>query len=148
MKKVNVQMTLMGAIFALVLPGMVAMAFWEVDAPGSLLYCLILGALGATIRDDMADVSFDSLGGGALMAGVTYLLFLGGILTGDGGGGLLTSNTFPSFTTTTESSVAAFITVRPVSIESTAKLLIWCFMSGYSRTFAVGMLKRMKQSSD
>jgi hypothetical protein len=34
---------------------------------------------------------------GSVMGGVLYVIFLGGILTGDGGNGLFTSNLFPLF---------------------------------------------------
>lgn len=37
---------------------------------------------------------------GGMMAAVAYLLFMAGILTGDSGGGLLTTNVFPNFSRT------------------------------------------------
>jgi hypothetical protein len=80
----------------------------------------------------------------AVMAGIVYLLFLAGILTGDGGGGLFTSNLFPKFTWPGPSEMAldmrTVLKVRPTSIQDFGKLVVWCFVAGYSEKFAAGIL--------
>ena len=95
------QLCLVGAISLLVLIGL----FWPV---GSFLFGLSLGSLGGSIallrrvRGEMASVLVEIAADmtstlmpvlyGGLMAGVAYLLFMSGILSGEGGSGLFTSN--------------------------------------------------------
>ncbi len=88
---------------------------------------------------------------GGLMAGIAYLLFVSGILSGDGGSGLFTSNLFPNFTepqTKTEQLIRAFLEIRPVSMKDTGKLLVWCFVAGYSERFVTGILKQLERRGE
>lgn len=87
---------------------------------------------------------------GGLMAGVAYLLFMSGILTGEGGKGLLTSNLFPRFTEPAGDAgsllnMKQVLQIRPSSTQDLGKLLVWCFLSGYSETFVAGVLKLLEQ---
>ena len=83
---------------------------------------------------------------GGLMAGLAYMLFLSGILSGTGKGGLLTSNLFPDFTTSETSvrpSITAYLNLRPASITDAGRLLVWSFIAGYSERFVTGILDQM-----
>ena len=84
---------------------------------------------------------------GGVMAAVAYGLFMSQILSGEQGGGLLTTNLFPNFTGS-DGQVAtaqAFRNMRPQSLQSLGKLLVWCFVAGYSERFIVGVLSRLDQ---
>jgi len=90
---------------------------------------------------------------GAIMAGLTYLLFMSGILSGNAGSGLLTTNLFPTFDvdlvdTKTEGVVKAFLGSRPATLPDLGKLLVWCFLAGYSEKFVLGILGKLEQRSD
>ena len=82
---------------------------------------------------------------GGLMAAVTYLLFMSGILTGDGGNGLFTSNLFPNFSRPAAPAgelldMRTILTLRPDGIADFGKLMVWCFVSGFSERFVISML--------
>lgn len=82
---------------------------------------------------------------GGIMAGVTYMLFMSGILTGDGGNGLFTSNLFPNFTHPPQPegellSLPYVLSIRPSNIADAGKLLVWCFIAGYSEKFVKTIL--------
>ena len=86
---------------------------------------------------------------GGLMAAVAYVLFMSGILTGDGGQGLFTSNLFPNFTAPEEKeggllSVPVLLQLRPESVKDFGKLLVWCFLAGYSEKFVAGILQSLE----
>ena len=77
------------------------------------------------------------------MASVAYLLFMSGILTGEQGQGLFTSNLFPNFThpvipTGQLLTVPMILQIRPVSVADVGKLFVWCFLAGYSERFVTG----------
>jgi len=78
---------------------------------------------------------------GGLMAGVAYMLFMSGVLSGDGGEGLLRTNLFPSFTSTLPPdelpTLTAYIATRPSTIQDVGKLMIWSFLAGYSEGFVM-----------
>lgn len=87
---------------------------------------------------------------GGLLAVVTYILFMSGILSGDGGEGLFTSNLFPNFTRPELSenvklNFRIVLEIRPVDVKDFGKLLVWCFISGYSERFVTSILKVMEQ---
>lgn len=128
---------------------------------GTLLFALFAGAMGAgvSLARRSADLGEAELGTllrspwnlavvevvAAIMAGIVYLLFLAGILTGDGGGGLFTSNLFPKFSwptvpAETTLDIRTVLKVRPTSIQDFGKLVVWCFVAGYSEKFAPGIL--------
>jgi len=128
---------------------------------GTLLFALLAGGMGAGVSlarrsANLGEAELGTLLGSrwnlaivqvvaAVMAGIVYLLFLAGILTGDGGGGLFTSNLFPKFSWPTVPSatpldIRTVLMVRPTSIQDFGKLVVWCFVAGYSEKFAAGML--------
>jgi hypothetical protein len=120
------------------------------------------------------------------MALVAYLLFMGGILTGEGGKGLFTSNLFPNFYYPPAVGAPAHerdrgekperrvggnaqpqaperldpaggkdegkdlnwgtvIEIRPKGIAGFAKLLVWCFLAGYSEQFIGRLLGTLER---
>lgn len=103
------QIALLGAVGALVVVGL-----YVSEHLGSFPLSFCAGCLGGSIAllkrlPGESDVVLDELFAsrvtsimpmlyGGLMAVVAYLLFMSGILTGDGGTGLFTSNLFPNFT--------------------------------------------------
>lgn len=134
---------------------------------GSLVFALLFGSLGGSIallrrvrgaKDtvvaelgaDMTSTWMPLLYGG-LMAGVGYLLFLSGILSGDGGSGLFTSNLFPNFTDPDPASdelIKRFVEIRPATMKDAGKLFVWCFVAGYSERFITGILKQLERRGE
>jgi hypothetical protein len=102
-----------------------------------------LEQVGHSYIDTMMPVLY-----GAILAGITYLLFMSGILSGAAGQGLLTTNLFPTFQFDTEipegaSVVRSFLRSRPATVPDLGKLLVWCFMAGYSEHFVIGILRQL-----
>lgn len=144
--------------------------FEKVDV-GSFFFAIILGALGASIsllrrvleKKSPLISNHDNLQVlktlipilyGTVLAGFAYLLFLSGILSGDGGNGLLSSNLFPNFTKSNVlgcsgdmSLLDEFKCLNPNGIQNAGKLLVWCFLAGYSESFVIGILKRLESHS-
>lgn len=133
---------------------------WKV---GSFFFAIILGALGASVslmkRVRANDLPFSTdqsnLGifatlipilYGTVLAGVAYLLFMSGILSGDGGTGLLTTNLFPNFINPdpNDDLLKQFVTIQPSGIKDSGKLLVWCFLAGYSERFVTGILSQLE----
>lgn len=86
---------------------------------------------------------------GGILAGVAYLLFMSGLLSGPNGSGLLTTNLFPTFELESleqKTIVSAYLGSRPASIPDVGKLLVWCFLAGYSEKFVIGILGRLERS--
>lgn len=154
------QLGLLAAVGALVLLGVVF-----TQHLGSFPFAFLTGALGGSISllrrlrsesqaviDEFADSWVSSLMPmlyGGLMAGIAYLFFRSGILTGEGGNGLFTSNLFPNFTAPAveggELSVPVILRLRPESVQDFGKLLVWCFISGYSEKFVAGVLQTLEE---
>lgn len=86
---------------------------------------------------------------GTIMSSVAYLLFMSGILSGDNGGGLITTNLFPTFRHSSSHDdgnlVAQWLSIKPAGISETGKLLVWCFIAGYSETFVSGILSNIEK---
>jgi len=87
---------------------------------------------------------------GGFMATVTYLIFMSGILTGDGGGGLFTSNLFPNFTEPTVKedellSLPVVLEIRPAKVIDAGKLMVWSFIAGYSEKFIPQILASLER---
>lgn len=86
---------------------------------------------------------------GGLMAGVAYMLFMSGVLSGDDGEGLLRSNLFPSFTSNLPPdelpTLIAYIATRPSSVQDVGKLMVWSFVAGYSEGFVMGILRQIER---
>lgn len=91
---------------------------------------------------------------GGVLAVVAYFLFMSQILSGVEGGGLLATNLFPDFRAATPASglqpltVQHWLDLRPIDIASAGKLIVWCFLAGYSERFVLGVLGRLEKSSD
>ena len=89
---------------------------------------------------------------GGILALITYLLFIGGVLTGEGGGGLFTSNLFPNFTAGASSEdggvdMRVIIATKPASVKDMALLLIWSLLSGYSEKFVDRILRTLEKQN-
>ena len=82
---------------------------------------------------------------GGVMAGVTYLLFMSKILSGDQEG-LLSTNLFPTFRSFADTAghsnrmptIHEYLEMRPADIADVGKLMIWCFLAGYSERIRYG----------
>ncbi len=178
---------------------------------GNFWFAIIMGPLGASvvlmnkIKNGTVKIDSESKGYivltlmpllyGTIMAGITYLIFMSQILSGDGGGGLITTNIFPNFTdfsdtldtvkaveisklidliggsdtisrmelmdtisslqsseekvlNPSESSIMQkFLHIRPTTMADSGKLLVWCFISGYSENFITGILRNMESNA-
>lgn len=131
---------------------------------GFFFFTTLIGALGASVsllkrahsNRKFFDEEFKTLKiftvlmpvlYGTILAGVAYLLFVSGILSGDGGEGMLTSNLFPNFEEITADNLTMFqqfLQTKPENMQNTAKLFIWCFMAGYSESFVAGILNQLE----
>ncbi len=133
---------------------------------GSYFFAAILGCLGGSITllrrvkkeagtlvEEMAAswiATLMPLLYAGLMASVAYLLFMSGIVSGDGGNGLLSSNLFPNFTNPNPDgaellSFKHVAQMRPASLQDLGKLMVWCFLAGYSERFVIGILKQLER---
>jgi len=175
-KIIYAQLGLMGFISLTIILG-----FIVDDQLWSFLYCLFLGGLGGSISylrrlpteeyetlarsNESTVTTLMPIVYGSIMAIVMYLLFMSGILTGDGGKGLFTSNLFPNFglltgegkiecSSSTSGSVLdqmpattikEVLSIRPCSVKDLGKLFVWCFISGYSEKFVAGILGSLEK---
>lgn len=83
---------------------------------------------------------------GLVMAGLVYVIFMSGIVTGDGGKGLVTTNLFPKFfypknDADTVMNFQYIIGIRPATIQEFGKLLVWSFLAGYSERFVPSLVE-------
>lgn len=89
---------------------------------------------------------------GGLMAGVAYFLFVSQVLSGTDGRGLLAINLFPDFdyksVLNRPLKVKDWLALRPKNPDDVGKLIVWCFLAGYSESFISGILKRLEQSTN
>ena len=133
---------------------------------GSFPFGIIIGSIGATVSvmrrinsgdakivDRLTDDKLFSILRpvlyGTLMSGVIYLMFLSGIVSGTEGDGLLSTNLFPDFTTSDKklNLVQQFVQITPDGIQNTGKLLVWCFIAGYSERFVAGLLDQLERKT-
>lgn len=88
---------------------------------------------------------------GGMMAAVAYFLFVSQVLSGKEGDGLLATNLFPDFNNLTIDSgrlaVKDWLDLRPKGLHNAGKLIVWCFLAGYSESFVSGILQRLEQNS-
>jgi len=141
--------------------------YWTQQA-GSFIFAFLAGCLGGSISlirrlrsetgvlvQKMASSWIATLMPvlyGGIMAIVTYLLFMSGILTGDSGGGLFTSNLFPNFFRPDLNegeviSLPVVLKIRPEKVMDVGKLLVWSFLSGYSEKFVMSILGSLEKRS-
>ena len=134
---------------------------------GAFFFSIIIGSIGASISimkriksdDPEFYKEYEDLKSwailmpilyGTLLSGVCYLLFMSGILSGDGGNGLLTTNLFPNFSNTNsynDNLLDQFVVIKPSSMQDTGKLLVWCFLSGYSEQFVIKILNELENKN-
>lgn len=145
---------------------LIVVLFFKTGELGSFPFSFFAGCLGGSIalirrlpKADDSTIEALSYGWvstlmpllyGGFMAAVTYVLFMSGILTGDSGGGLFTSNLFPNFNRPEAEpgallSVKIVLQLRPNTVEDLGKLLVWCFLSGYSERFVLGILGTLEE---
>ncbi len=105
---------------------------------------------------------------GGLMAGVAFIMFSSGILAGSvsaskpesAGGktsvqsttedsGMFTTNLFPVFSAEADAdgrvTIREWLTIRPASIPDIGKLMLWCFIAGWSERFIIGLLAGLER---
>ena len=87
---------------------------------------------------------------GSLLAGVAYFLFAAEILSGVEGQGLLKTNLFPDFgyggeQTETVAKLSDFRLHSPKTILDGGKLMVWCFIAGYSEEFVTNIIGNLEQ---
>jgi hypothetical protein len=151
-----------------ILAGFCGLALAGMKYPvGSFFFVLLIGSLGGSIAllrrvrtesgSVVAEIAADMTSTlmpilyGALMAGVAYLLFMSGILSGDGGAGLFTSNLFPNFEPAqveTKMLIKRFIETKPENMTDVGKLLVWSFIAGYSESFVTGILHQLEKRTE
>ena len=135
---------------------------------GTMFFALIAGAIGAEVSiirrmPRLKDTEVASLVSswwsllvplmaGSLMAGFLYMAFMAGILTGDSGGGLFTSNLFPTFVAPRSApdgenplNLQVVLEIRPKTVQDFGKLVAWCFLSGYSERLVPSLLASLEQ---
>lgn len=155
------QLTIVGV---LVLHVVVHLIF--VGTLGTLPFSLLLGALAASLalRGRLVLLSADELRQlgsswsttlaplihGGIMAGVAYFLFMAGILTYEDRDGLFRSNLFPNFTKPVLApgellSMRKVIEIRPETVMDVGKLLVWCFIAGYSEKLVPNVLSTLQR---
>jgi len=145
--------------------GILALVFaLRTEQMGTMFFALLAGALGAEVSiirrvPKLKDAEVSALVGswwslfipllaGSVMAFFLYLAFMAGILTGDAGGGLFTSNLFPTFKTPEVEGLLNLhmvLGIRPASIKDFGKLVAWCFLSGYSERLVPSLLQSLEQ---
>jgi len=155
-----VQLGLLAAILLLVVLGLVftehlgsfPFAFFAASLGGSISLLRRLREKSQAVLDEVAASWISTLMPllyGGLMGAVAYVLFMSGILTGEGGRGLFTSNLFPNFTQPSAEdngplSVSVILQLRPASVHDFGKMLVWCFLAGYSEKFVAGILQALE----
>jgi hypothetical protein len=75
---------------------------------------------------------------GGILAGLTYILFISGLLSGD---------LFPNFKfDTSDKAAEGLATLFAISGQGAdyAKLIFWCFLAGYSERFATDVLGKFE----
>lgn len=136
------------------------------EVMGTLLFALLIGGVGALTslfrrfpKLQELELKFLTTSWwamlmpilvGQIMAGLIYIVFFAGILTGDGGSGLFTSNLFPNFTRPEVNpdlvlDIKTVLSIRPGSVQDFGKLLVWCFLSGYSERFVPNILSSLER---
>lgn len=133
---------------------------------GSMIFAVVMGSMGACVSfflrfPKLTKVELDFMANswwsvivpvmiGLVMGAIIYIVFFAGILTGDGGKGLFTSNLFPLFSSPEVPdgqplSIKIAMEIRPVSVQDFGKLLVWCFLAGYSERLIPNILKNLEQ---
>ena len=162
LKRIGISLlSLIGAGFLFVL------MFYIIAAQmGTMIFALLIGGAGAAIsfflrfpRLEKPEMEFlvtswwaimVPLLVGLTMGGFIYIVFFAGILTGDSGNGLFTSNLFPLFTSPAIAEgetldLAKTLEIRPQSVQDFGKLLVWCFLAGYSERMVPSLLDSIER---
>jgi hypothetical protein len=65
------------------------------------------------------------------------------------GGGLLVTNLFPNFVDPGSGGTVLdkFVRVEPETVEDIGKLLVWCFLAGYSERFVTDILGQLEKKT-
>lgn len=148
---------LLGALVALMCIGIPG-AIYAYLNPGSLLgstplMTLLVGFIGgfvglqrrlkqmshddlALLADSWVYISLSPLVGG-ILALLTYILFISGLLAGD---------LFPRFVPDSGKSVEGLAALFAIHGEAAdyAKLIFWCFLAGFSEKFAVNIISQFE----
>lgn len=133
---------------------------------GTMIFALLIGGIGAAVsfflrfpKLTIVELEFMVTSWwsvvvpvliGLVMGGFIYIVFFAGILTGDGGMGLFTSNLFPLFTSPEVAegetlNLKIALEIRPVTVQDFGKLLVWCFLAGYSERLVPNILQNLEQ---
>ena len=134
---------------------------------GSLVFALLIGAAGAAVSiarrvESLSEKEAHAIETswwplvvpclvGIAMGGMIYFLFMASILAGDGEKGLFTSNLFPKFTKVESPegrllNLKDVLSVRPAGIIDFGKLLVWCFLAGFSERLVPNVLHGIEGS--
>jgi len=143
----------------------IVLSLFTADQLGSFIFAFLFGCFGGSISlirriheepisslELIADSWISNLMPlmyGGLMAAVTYMLFVSGLLTGIQGDGLFISNLFPDFKNLSDTageplSMQHVLNVRPTEVKDAGKLMVWCFLAGYSEKFVTQMLSTLE----
>lgn len=172
MDNYTIKKTILGRI-GLCLAGLIVMGFvfalvfyLLTSQLGTMIFALLIGGTGACISfflrfSKMRPAEMEFLATswwailvpvlvGVTMGGFIFIVFFAGILTGDGGSGLFTSNLFPLFTEPSISNEALLnlrdvLAIRPVTVQDFGKLLVWCFLAGYSERLVPNILQTIEK---
>lgn len=155
-------------LLALIISGFVFVVIFYISTQqmGTMIFALLIGGTGACIsfflrfpRLSHGELDFLVTSWwamivpvlvGVAMGGFIYIVFFAGILTGDGGNGLFTSNLFPLFTSPEITddqtlNIRFALEIRPVSVQDFGKLLVWCFLAGYSERMVPNILETIER---
>lgn len=169
--RVQLQSQIMNRLFwiqsglLIIILGLVLASLSNPEKLGATPLCLLVGGLGALLALVRRVPKVDAEGllrlsrgwvavlqpglYGAFMAGVAYLLFMSGILTGVDGEGLIATNLFPSFDRPDASgqllTMQTVFKLRPATVTDLGQLFVWCFLAGYSESFIVGILGKLEK---
>jgi hypothetical protein len=144
----------LGALMATLIPGALLTYWFGAVIVGAVpMMTLLVGALGGFVglqkrlgqlaNEDLALLSkswvytFLSPLVGGILALLTYVLFISGLLSGD---------LFPKFVAdkdVTADGIEVLFAIQGQAADY-AKLIFWCFLSGYSERFATDILSQFE----
>ena len=150
----NRLLSALGALMALLIPGALLTYWFGAVVVGAVpMMTLLVGALGGFVGlqkrlSQLADedltlmskswvYTFLSPLVGGILALLTYVLFISGLLTGD---------LFPKFVADKDVTADGINVLFAIQGQATdyAKLIFWCFLAGYSERFATNILSQFE----